>query len=292
MPHALACALFALWVSVCAFAPEAIWQGFLLLREHFGMAEGLTALFVGALLAFFVEPLLERLKAGRWRLHHPPPGGRALLTVPVALLFGAATVCVHEAMAAFLGSAHAHDGGARLSHAVGEALQWASVPAAVTVAWFAAARAPHFALLAAGLAAAWTVGTGYLFDWRPAVVVATVLPAFGIALLGARLTGRRWDEGTFPALARLTATVAAGWLVLLCLVRYAADALGWQMSRVYGTPQLLEDLRFYLGWSLGVMLAPDPIWRRITQEDLGVARVGDKRSSLHEAASPIDKQPS
>jgi hypothetical protein len=52
------------------------------------------------------------------------------------------------------------------------------------------------------------------------------------------------------------------WLALLCLVRFAADLLGWQMSVVYDTAQVLEDLRFYLGWTLGVMLAPDPVWRQ------------------------------
>ena len=259
--HALTCAFFALWVSVCAFAPEAIWQGFRLLREHFGMAEGLTALFLGAILAFFVDPLSERLKARRWHSPHPS-NGRALLAVPVALFFGAATVCIHEAMTAFLGGAHAHDGGVRLTHAVGDALQWACVPAAVTVAWFAAAGAPRAALPAAVLTAAWAVGAGYLFGWRPVVVVATAVPAFALALLGARLTARRWDEGTFPALARLTASIAVAWLALLCLVRFAADLLGWPISEVYETAQVLEDLRFYLGWTLGVMLAPDPVWRQ------------------------------
>lgn len=261
MPHALACAAFAAWVSVCAFAPEVIWQGFLLLRGHFGAAEALTVLFVGALLAFFVEPLMERLKARRWHLPHPP-GDRALLAVPAAFLFGAASVCVHEAMTAFLGGAHAHDGGTRLVRALEEALQWASVPAAVTATWFVAARAPRLLLPMTALVVAWTLAVGYLFAWRPLVVAATLLPAITIAVAGGRLAARRWDAATLPALAGLTARVAAGWLVLICLARLAAAAVGWPMSEFYGTGQILEDARFYLGWWLGLSLAPNPVEHR------------------------------
>ncbi len=137
--RALAYAVFTLWVSICAFAPEFIWQGFVLLRGHFGPAEAYSALFVGALFAFFVEPVMERLKAGRWRLAHGRTAGE-LLGAPVSLAFGFVVVCIHEAMATYLGGGHAGDEARRASlvQAIGEVQQWASIPAAVTAAWFAA----------------------------------------------------------------------------------------------------------------------------------------------------------
>lgn len=58
--RALAYTVYTLWVSVCAFAPELLWQGFVLMRGHFGAAELFSALFIGTLFAFFVEPLLRR----------------------------------------------------------------------------------------------------------------------------------------------------------------------------------------------------------------------------------------
>ena len=64
------------------------------------------ALLVGALFAFFVEPLMERLKTRQWRLSHWDERG-LLLAALVSLAFGVATVCVHEAMASYFGGGHA-----------------------------------------------------------------------------------------------------------------------------------------------------------------------------------------
>ena len=86
LDHALAYAVFTLWVSICAFTPEFIWQGFVLLRGHFGPVEAYSALFIGTLFAFFVEPVVERLRAGRWRLAHEHTKG-LLLGAVVSLAF-------------------------------------------------------------------------------------------------------------------------------------------------------------------------------------------------------------
>lgn len=109
--RAPAYAVFVLWTSACAFAPEIIWQGFLVLRGHFGIAEFYTALFIGALFTFFVESLAERLKAGKWRLPHGHGhGGSLVIGALLSLSVGAALVCVHEAMAAFFGGPHVEEG--------------------------------------------------------------------------------------------------------------------------------------------------------------------------------------
>jgi hypothetical protein len=108
LDRALTYAVVTLWVSICAFAPELIWQGFVLLQGHFGRAEVYSALFIGTLFTFFVEPLVQRLKAGRWRVPHEHTGGLLLGTL-VSLAFGFVVVCIHEAMTAYLGGGHAGD---------------------------------------------------------------------------------------------------------------------------------------------------------------------------------------
>src|SRR4051794_41677562 len=99
--RALTYAVFTLWVSVCAFSPELIWQGFVLLRGHFGAAEAVSALFVGTLFAFFVEPVMERLKAGHWA-PAPGPTGGVLFAALGSVAFGGGVVCIHKAVGAFL----------------------------------------------------------------------------------------------------------------------------------------------------------------------------------------------
>lgn len=56
---------FALWVAVCAAAPEFLWQGLFSLFGYFSFTDAAAALLIGAILAFFVEPVLERLRSRR-----------------------------------------------------------------------------------------------------------------------------------------------------------------------------------------------------------------------------------
>ena len=96
----------------------------------------------------------------------------------------------------------------------------------MTVAWFAAGASRGRALPAASLACAWIVTTGLLDGWGWPVVATTAGPSCLIALLGARIAVRRWNRGTFPALAGLTASVAGGWLALAWLADAGARHFG------------------------------------------------------------------
>ena len=89
-------------------------------------------------------------------------------------------------------------------------------------------------------------------------MATTAVPCILIALLGIRLVRRRWGAGSFPALARLTATVAAAWLALAWLVEILAGHAGATGWRFYTPDAYYDDLRFYLGWSLGLAVAPNP----------------------------------
>ncbi len=256
----LAYAVFTVWVSVCAFAPELIWQGFVLMRGHFGAAELYSALFIGTLFAFFVEPLVERLKAGQWRLDHERTRG-LLLSVLVSLAFGVVVVCVHEAMIAYLGGNHPGDEAkqANLAQAIDSAFEWASIPAAVTAAWFVAGTARRFALPAAGLACAWILIIGHLYGWGWPIVATSAAPGFLIALLGTRIVLRHWDANTFPALAKLTAWVAGGWMLLAWGIQAGSQVIGNPGLQLYTPEAFSDDLRFYLGWCLGLSVAPNPV---------------------------------
>ncbi|MGZ7317596.1 hypothetical protein ACXWQ2_09410, partial [Streptococcus pyogenes] len=84
--------------AVCAVAPEFIWQGFLRELHHFDWITVGSALLVGAIVAFFVEPLTERLRAMSLRLAH-----RHKTTTHATLAaFGFAILAVfaHEAITA------------------------------------------------------------------------------------------------------------------------------------------------------------------------------------------------
>ncbi|HTH49451.1 MAG TPA: hypothetical protein VMB21_18180 [Candidatus Limnocylindria bacterium] len=257
--------MFTVWVSICAFAPEVIWQGLVLLRGHFGPAQAYSALLVGALFAFFVEPLVERLKAGRWELSHWDEKG-LLLTALVSLAFGVAAVCIHEAITAYFGSGgHAgeEERWESLIRALDEVREWAAIPAVVTAAWLVAGMRHPLALPAAGLACVWVVAVGFLHGWGWPNVLTTAVPSCLIAVLGARLAVRRWDAGTFAALAGLTASVSGGWLALAWLADLSSHRLGGPGGiPLYASHTFYEDVRFYLGWSLGLAVAPNPVAER------------------------------
>ena len=54
----LAYLAFAVWVSVCAAAPEFIWQGLLALLGHFSRENVYSIVLIGLILTVFVEPIL------------------------------------------------------------------------------------------------------------------------------------------------------------------------------------------------------------------------------------------
>ena len=119
--HAPACTLFIVWVSVCAFAPEVIWQGGTLLSHEFGSAEIYNAVFIAILFTFFVEPIAERLKAGAMWLPHGHVGSRFVLGAAVSL------AAQGQAAAAAELAEKARDGGA-LTPEVANYLRQLGVP--------------------------------------------------------------------------------------------------------------------------------------------------------------------
>ena len=253
--------LFTVWVSVCAFAPEAIWQGLLLLQGHFGPVEIYTALFIGTLFTVFVEPLLERLRAGRWRLTHGS-SRNVVLTAIVSLGFGILAVCIHHSIDAYLGGAI---GGpvarqAALANAMHQTQEWASLPAAIMVAWFLGHVRGRWAYPALCLACLWSVVAGILYGWPWLEVIVTAIPCCVIALLGTRIIHDHRTPWRVFALARVVGVVGAGWLCFIWAMGWIGARGGYPALEVYSPAQLAEDARFYLGWFLGLCVAPNPAY--------------------------------
>jgi hypothetical protein len=259
--RALEYAVFTFWVSICAFAPELIWQGFMLLRGHFGLAQLYSALFIGALFAFFVEPLVERVKSGHWRQPHQPKHG-LLFGALVSFAFGFVVVWLHEAIAAYLaGGGHGgdHDRYAALAEALEEAFQWSSVPAAVTAAWILAGTARPLAVPATVLACIWCFAVGIIYRWGWELVLTSALPCSLLAILGTRRVLRGWDSTTIPALAKIAAATAGAMVLLMLLLDLVASRIGGPSLDFYADAAFHDDLRFYLGWCLGLYVAPNPV---------------------------------
>jgi len=259
--HAPACTLFIVWVSVCAFAPEVIWQGGTLLSHEFGSAEIYNAVFIAILFTFFVEPIAERLKAGAMWLPHGHVGSRFVLGAAVSLMIGAAVVCVHESMGAYLGVAHAEEPAKwiRLNHAITQALEWASVPAAAAVAWFTALASRRIGYWATGIACIWIVTAGLIWGWSLQDELATSLIGCVVTVWGTRIVLRGWTPRTVQNLARSIAITAAASLTFAATVPILLGWLTGSAYEFYTLAEAYEDFRFYVGWILGLLFAPDPV---------------------------------
>ncbi len=252
-----------LWIAICAAAPEFIWQGLLIVQDHLSWADLLTALLMGLILAFFVEPLLERV---RDRVHPPPhaqaPHGRprnAVYTAGLSLAFALVSVCLHDAIAAFVtarNTQHA-DAGSSLVAGITLATSWAIVPFAVTLAWLSVRqrllRVPVGVVAAASPGATW-----WLFDWPLETVLTSLVPSLLILGLGYRQMRRRPDSGAFRRCANDVAGVAAAWLAMAVIVTTLLATFRVSRFELYDPASFWMDVRFYIGWSLGLMLAPSP----------------------------------
>src|SRR4051794_16141826 len=81
----------SLWIAICCAAPEFIWQGLQIALAHPSWTELVSALLVGLILAFFVEPIMERVRdlvrpSNQEKGHDGQPR-HALFTVSLSLAF-------------------------------------------------------------------------------------------------------------------------------------------------------------------------------------------------------------
>jgi hypothetical protein len=287
LSQAAGCVVFATWVSICAVAPEFIWHGLVIAASHFSVTQAWSALFIGMLLAFFVEPLIERAKAGTWR-HERENAAHIAYAAVLSLLFGVVAVGIHEAVTVYLTHEGMEDQDRRraLIAALGLILEWATIPLIVTVSWFVAHDGWRTALLAASVACLWTVATGFVFGWPSLNIVTTAVPCCVIAAAGCLAAAHRWDEGTFTRLAAIVAVVATIWLGFAALAAPVFRLIGWAEPTLYTWHDFREDARFYLGWAIGLAVAPNPV-AASRRADVAAINVSDPigASSLDRSAA-------
>lgn len=250
----------ALWVAVCAMTPEFIWRGARVVAHHFSWGDAVSALLIGLILTFCIEPAMERARHALFgHKHGGPEAYSPLFAAAAGVAFALASVCLHDAMTAFLAThAEQHDlRKAGLALGLQIALSWAIVPFCTTLAWLAAAK-DRAAWPAGVVALLMPFGAAWIFGWSLADTMTTALPCTAFLLLGYRLLRDTPAERVFPRAARGILWVGLAWLLLAHLVDMLLAASHLTAFRLYTWQELWIDLRFYLGWCMGLLLAPFP----------------------------------
>jgi hypothetical protein len=248
--------LSALWIAICAGAPEFIWRGLRIALKHLNSTALLSALLIGVVLAFFVEPIMDRLRDLLRASRHKEPahsGSRSILySVGVSLAFALVSVSLHEAMSALVSNG---DVGPTAGLAL--AVEWAIVPFCIAVAWQGATS--QLLRVPTGILGAVSSGlTGWLFGWSPQIVIATVVPCVVIQYLGYRQIPKQPMRSAFARCGLLVAKSAIIWLLVAALLDGVLVVGGADWLRLYDLTNFLIDVRFYIGWTIGLLLVPFP----------------------------------
>jgi hypothetical protein len=251
----------SLWIAICCAAPEFIWQGLRIALVHPSWTELFSALLIGLILAFFVEPIMERvrdlMRPSKQEKGRDGEPRHALFTATLSLAFALASVCLHDAITAFVSG---HGGGhseadAALAAGIMLVAEWAFVPFAVTLAWLSVwhrwLRVPMgvFGGVSSLLA-------GWLFGWPLQSVITTGIPCLVILGLGYRRLLQEPGEHEFARYGRLVALVATIWLAAALLYDAALAFYEADYLALYDATDFWTDVRFYIGWVLGLMVAP------------------------------------
>ncbi len=247
----------AFWVAICAAAPEIIWQGLRIAAGHLTRTDLLSALLLGLILAFFVEPLLRRIGDffGPSRLTAAEEGCSPLFTAGLGLAFALVSVCVHDALSAFVSGRGGENivGLSGPTAAIALTTAWSIVPFSISLAWLSVRS--RWLRVPIGLIAGASPGiAGWLFSWSGHEVITTIIPCLLILGLGYRRVMSPPDRLALRRCGGVVALVAAGWLIGAWLV----DLFLVDHAKVYTTPEFWVDARFYLGWAFGLLLAPSP----------------------------------
>jgi hypothetical protein len=252
----LSAIISALWIAICAASPEFIWQGLRVGLGHFTRTDLLSALLLGLILAFFVEPLIRRTGdlLGTAADRAARESRNPLFAVGLSLGFALVSVCVHDAMTTFVsGRGTGNTGGSGLAAAIALTTAWSIVPFAITLAWLSVDS--RWLRVPMGIIGGASAGiAGLLFSWSGPEVVSTTIPCLVILGLGYRQVIHRSKQRAFARCAPIVALVGAGWLTIALLL----DTFLTDQAKLYTAAEFWVDLRFYLGWALGLTLAPLP----------------------------------
>jgi hypothetical protein len=252
------------WIAVCTAAPEIIWQGSRIALNHIDREDLQSALLIGVFLAFFVEPVMDRIRHVLAPERHEeavdPKGRNPLLIAGLALAFALASVSLHDAMTAFVsprGGVQHMDQNFGTAAGIRITIEWAMVPFFVTLAWLSAAR--RWLAIAMGILAALSpFAVGWLFNWAAKDVITTAVPCALILALGHNQVLKKPQQEAFARCIRLVAIVGLTWLALSLLADTILHFYDMDKLRLYSWSGFWVDARFYFGWALGLALVPFP----------------------------------
>lgn len=260
----IAATVSALSIAICAAAMELVWQGLLLASRHISRVDLLSALLIGLVLAFLVDPMMERIRSALSRDRSQEAASvsnerNPLFRTCIGIAFAFVSVCLHSALASFVSGPEGHAGAdlAVLEAAVRLTAAWALVPFFVTLAWIGARR--RWMKVPFGIAAATSpLFLGWLFSWAWQTIAITAVPCVAILLLGYRQALSEPRPSGFSPYARTVLSVAAIWLTTTALVEVVLYSLAIDPLQFSDFLEFWIDARFYLGWVLGLLMTPFP----------------------------------
>jgi hypothetical protein len=250
-------------IAICAAAPEFIWQGMRIALTQPHWLDLMSALLIGLNLAFFIEPGMGRLRDLIYREEPREPAKSNPLdiffTASLGLAFALASVCLHDAMSAFVSQSGTTDTPG-LRTPVLLIADWAIVPFAIALAWQSVGSLPC-AIVTGIIAAASPFIAGWLFAWSARDVITTAIPCLLILALGYRRVAGKLKLSLLARHAPLVAFVAASWLIVALLVDIGLGLFHFKHLRLYSSSRFLIDLRFYFGWTAGLVFTRFPVSR-------------------------------
>jgi hypothetical protein len=254
--------VMSVWVSTCAVTPEFIWRGARLAAGHITTSDVAAALLFGLILAFCIEPSLERLRPSLQHNAGSDEHGRARrsLLFPAAegFVFALVTICLHSSISTFL-AAHAETEVERhlgLINGLELALAWATVPFCITLAWAVPVGMPRplrWALIVLAALSPVLAAWGFSWGWRD--WVTGEVP--GLAILFAGLKQQHLGAPFFRRTAVKLCWIAAIWLIAATLYDSAVELAGYTQAAIYSHIEFWIDARFYCGWMIGLLIVPE-----------------------------------
>jgi hypothetical protein len=237
----------SIWVAVGAVAPEFIWRGLRTAYEHPDWSDLLSALLIGLILAFFVEPATERVRdlvhLARTKTDFVEARPRnVFFTACLSLAFALTSVGLHSAMSAFISGHGEGTEGVGIKAGISLTTEWAFVPFAMMIAW-QSVRLRWLAVPTGIAALASPAIAGWLFGWSTKTILDTIIPCAIVLTLGYRAVAKPPADRAFARCARIVAIVGVVWI---------------SAALVIGASDVFADVRFYFGWTLGLLLAPYP----------------------------------
>lgn len=99
---------------------------------------------------------------------------------------------------------------------------------------------------------------GVVFEWDIQDILTTAIPCTCILLVGFAHMRKHLDQQVLSRCALLTAAIALIWLVSAGLLQLILSLFAPKGMYVYTRIEYVIDVRFYLGWIIGLAVAPRP----------------------------------